>query len=283
MKRDSRLKTIGVALLLSLVCSVLVSVTAVVLRPRQNRNKELERKKNILLAAGLYDEKAGGVVIDGSPRPQLSIPDLFEKSTERPYVESQIINLETGEPIDEETKEQIEAAFGSLEKYDQKKAANNPAFSETIGGGKDVANVKRRENYSFVYLVRKPDGALDQVILPIRGYGLWSTLWGFIALDSDLVTIRGITYYQHGETPGLGGEVDNPNWKAQWRGKQAFEDGEVAIRVIKGSVDEGTENAEHKIDGLSGATITSKGVTNMLQYWLGEEGFGPFLDRLRKK
>lgn len=281
MKRDSWLRTVGVALLLCLICSILVSGMAVLLRDRQNRNKELERKKNILIAAGMYDEVTGQVVINDTPQPDVAIPELFEESTERPYVVDQLIDLETGEPIGEDAKAEIEAAFGSVEKYEQKKASNDPALSEKIDGEKDVANVKRRERYAYVYLVKKPDGSLDQVILPIRGYGLWSTLWGFIALDADLVTIRGITYYEHGETPGLGGEVDNTDWKKQWNGKLAFKDGEVAIRVIKGSVDSGSDNAKYQIDGLSGATITSKGVTNMLQYWLGEEGFGPFLKRLK--
>ena len=283
MKRDSWLKTVWVALLLCLVCSILVSLTAVLLRPRQNENKELERKKNILIAAGMYDETTKQIVIADVPQPDLKIPDLFEESKERPYVVDQLINLDTGQPVSEEAKSEIEAAFGSIEKYEQKKASNDPNFSEKIDGEKDVANVKRREQYANVYLVKKPDGSLDQVILPIRGYGLWSTLWGFIALDADLVTIRGITYYEHAETPGLGGEVDNTDWKKQWKDKLAFKDGQVAIRVIKGSVDSGSPDAKYQIDGLSGATITSKGVTNMLQYWLGEEGFGPFLDRLRKQ
>lgn len=288
MKRDSLGNTIKVALLLSVVCSLLVSVAAVGLRGRQNANKELERKKNILIAAGLYDEQQGRLVIDGKVRADLTVRELFQEAKgERPWVETKIINLDNGKDISSETQKQIAARFGKpyLEKYDQKKAANDPTggWSDRVAPGKDVAGIKRREKYSYVYLVHKANGELEQVILPIRGYGLWSTLWGFIALDADLVTIRGITYYEHGETPGLGGEVDNPDWKAQWDGKQAFDDGEVKIRVIKGAVDEDAPEAEHKIDGLSGATITSRGVTNMLQFWLGEDGFGPFLEQLRKK
>jgi Na+-transporting NADH:ubiquinone oxidoreductase subunit C len=124
---------------------------------------------------------------------------------------------------------------------------------------------------------------VDKVILPIYGKGLWSTLYGFVALDrDDLNTIRSLLYYQHGETPGLGGEVDNPSWKALWNGKQAFgADGSVQIQVMRGAVDLAATGAQHKVDGLSGATITSRGVHDMLHYWLGEGGYGHYLDRLR--
>lgn len=288
MKRDSVLHTFKVAFLLCLVCSVLVSVTAVVLRPLQKRNQELDKRKNILIAAGLFDEATGEIVIDGEPRTDLKVGDLFEKpesSAGRPWVEQKTINLEIGDEISKETERKIKEKFGSVERYSERKAARDPSetWSSSVPADKDVASIKRRERYATVYLVHNPDDSLDQVILPIRGYGLWSTLWGFISLESDLVTISGITYYEHGETPGLGGEVDNTDWKKTWKKKQAFKDGQVAIRLIKGSVEPGSLDAEHKIDGLSGATITSKGVTNMLQYWLGPEGFGPYLERLKAK
>lgn len=283
MKRDSVGHTFLVAFLVCAVCSIFVSVAAVGLRDRQNKNRERDRKKNILIAAGLYDEKTRKLSIDG-----VTIEDLFtEVKGERPWVEAKIVSLKTGEPIDKTTETRIIERFGSIDKYDQKKAARDLTgdWSEPVESAKDVAGIKRREHFSTIYFVYLADGKLDQVILPIRGYGLWSTLWGFIALDADLRTIRGITFYEHGETPGLGGEVDNPRWKAQWRGKKAF--GEkpqtVEIRVIKGQVRPNTSGAEHKVDGLSGATITSRGVSNMLTYWLGESGFGPLIERLQKE
>jgi Na+-transporting NADH:ubiquinone oxidoreductase subunit C len=124
----------------------------------------------------------------------------------------------------------------------------------------------------------------DQVVLPIYGKGLWSTLYGFLALDANANTVRGITFYEHAETPGLGGEVENPGWKAQWNGKNVFDDqGEVALEVIKGAVPGNSPQADHQIDGLSGATITGRGVSNLVRYWLGADGFGPYLDKLRAK
>ena len=132
------------------------------------------------------------------------------------------------------------------------------------------------------------------MILPIYGKGLWSTLYGFIAVDADGQTIRGITFYEHGETPGLGGEVENPAWKALWPGKSAFSAEEIKgssldhlptpiIQVAKGQVTSETVQAEHKVDGLSGATITSNGVTALVRYWLGPDGFGSYLHQLRSE
>ena len=136
-------------------------------------------------------------------------------------------------------------------------------------------------NRAQVYRLEGDDGRLEKLILPIEGYGLWSTLYGFIALSDDLRTIEGLTYYQHGETPGLGGEVDNPRWKSLWTGRLAFnEEWLPEIEVIKGSAGPPAENP-YEVDGLSGATITSRGITEMLKFWLGPDGFGPYLENLR--
>lgn len=131
-----------------------------------------------------------------------------------------------------------------------------------------------------MYLVEN-SGAIEKIILPVRGYGLWSTLYGFVALESDANTVVGLGFYEHGETPGLGGEVDNPRWKAFWPGKQVYRDGEVEIALAKGAVDPASTDAPWRVDGLSGATLTSRGVTNLVQFWLGEDGFQPFLANLK--
>jgi Na+-transporting NADH:ubiquinone oxidoreductase subunit C len=125
-------------------------------------------------------------------------------------------------------------------------------------------------------------GAVEMLILPIEGKGLWSTLYGFIALAPDATTIEGITFYEHGETPGLGGEIDNPSWKALWPGRRAFNDrGETAIEVIKGQAGPPAEDP-YRVDGLSGATLTGRGVSHLVRFWLSEDGFGPFLDQVRE-
>lgn len=251
---DSIKKTISVALILCIVCSVIVSVAAVILKPAQLANMERDFKENILAAAGVLD--AGK-----------SVDELFEQ------FETRIVDLQTGkftDAVDPET-------------YDQVGAAGDSALSRNLTAEEDLAGISRQENYAEVYILRKPNGELERIVLPIRGYGLWSTLFGFIALDEDLNTVAGLTYYDHGETPGLGGEVDNPKWKAKWEGKKVYnQQGEVALSVVKGTVDEGTPNAEYKVDGLSGATLTSNGVDNMIEFWLGEQGYGPFLDNLKR-
>jgi Na+-transporting NADH:ubiquinone oxidoreductase subunit C len=99
-------------------------------------------------------------------------------------------------------------------------------------------------------------------ILSVRGSGLWDEIWGNIAVKSDLNTIAGVTFDHKGETPGLGAEIkDNPSFPGQFIGKQIFKDGEVAVLVRKG----GSQDKTYEVDGISGATITCDGVTEMLQ------------------
>ncbi len=254
-QKDSVYRTLIVAFSVCLACAIVVSSAAVVLQPIQQINDERNRQQNILAAAGLLQE---GV----------SLEDQFEK------VQTRMIDLRTGKFSD----------AVDLQTYDNLKAAKtsqgdmSSSFDE-LGTG-DIAGIGRRENFATVYLVEQ-DSQLDKIILPIRGYGLWSTLHGFIALEADANTVAGIGFYQHGETPGLGGEVDNPNWKAIWHDKEVYEDGEVALQVIKGHVTSDTPNAEHRVDGLSGATLTSRGVSNLVQFWLGEHGYKSFLDNLK--
>lgn len=257
MKRESIGHTFLVAILLCLVCSFLVSAAAVGLRDIQQANKERERMRNILVVAGLF--------IDGETSVD-DIEPIFEKN-----VTEILVDLDTGMKVD------AKEVAGLAIPYDQRKASSDATLSAPLDSKQDIAGLSRREKYSSVYLVDKSDGS-QLIVLPIRGYGLWSTLWGFLALDADGNTIRGLTYYDHLETPGLGGEVDNPDWKAKWQGKLVYnENGKVAIQVIKGNVLPNDPEKDFKVDGLAGATITSRGVTNMLEFWLGANGFGPYL------
>jgi Na+-transporting NADH:ubiquinone oxidoreductase subunit C len=195
-----------------------------------------------------------------------SVEEQFAK------VQTRLVDLRTGRFADD---------AHDVTRYNQRKASKDPDLSEAVTGESDIAKIFRRENYSLVYLVSNPEGAVERIILPVRGYGLWSTMYAFIALEADANTVAGIGFYQHGETPGLGGEVDNPRWKAFWPGKQVYKDGEVHLGLIKGAVDSHAANAAWQVDGLAGATLTSRGVTNMVHYWLGENGFQPFLSNLR--
>lgn len=246
-------KTITVTVLLCVICSVVVSAAAVLLKPQQEANKLLDKRTNILAAAGLLD-------------PSKSVDESFEQIT------TKVVDLETGKYTD----------VVDPQTYDARKAAKDPQLSEALPRDKDIASIKRQANYQTVYLVEK-EGKIEKVILPVHGYGLWSTLYGFLALEGDLNTVVGLGFYSHAETPGLGGEVDNPIWKAQWPGKKVYDEGSTApvLGLVKGKVDPSSPNAEHQIDGLAGATLTSNGVTRLIEFWMGENGYAPFLANLK--
>ena len=248
---------LGFAAAVCLVCAVVVSSAAVVLGDRQKRNAALDRQRNVLLAVGLAADDES-----------LDAEAVAARSA---AVTPVVLTLSTGEV----------AADIDPVGFDQRAASIDSARSTAAPD--NVAGIMRLPNEALVYEVRDEAGRLDSVVLPVEGLGLWGTLYGFVALEGDLGTIRGLTFYEHKETPGLGGEVDNPRWKALWPGRRAFDDDlSPAIAVVKGpagSVDE----APYAIDGLSGATITSRGVTNLVQFWLGPDGFGPYLTRLRNQ
>jgi len=236
--------TLTVALVLCIVCSLVVSAAAVVLHPLQEANRSLDRQRNILLAAGLYT-------------PDRKVSDLFDR------IESRWVDLSTGRFVETPDRDALEEQV-------------------SIPRSRDIAGIKTHPRYVEVYVVRE-SGELHTIILPIEGLGLYSTLHGFVALAGDGNTVQGIRFYEHGETPGLGGEVDNPRWLNHWPGKRIYDDGgEPRLHLVKGGVDPNSSDAAYVVDALTGATLTSRGVTRMLQYWFGEDGYGPFLAGLRK-
>ena len=252
---DSIKKTFIVATLLCLVCSVVVSTAAVLLKPTQTANKERDFKINILRAGGIYDQG----IANGK-----SVDDMFADITTR------LVDLDTGLYTD----------VVDVDSFDQRKASKDPALSDSLSAADDLAKINRRVKYAKVYMVENNEG-IEKLILPVKGYGLWSTLYGFIALESDLNTVSSFAFYEHAETPGLGGEVDNPNWKSIWSGKQVYRDGEVGLEVIKGNVNANSPNADYQVDGLSGATLTANGVSNLVRFWLGDMGFAPYINNLK--
>ncbi len=254
MQKDSVLKTLVVATVLCVVCSLLVSISVVLLKDRQDINKALDIKKNLLLASGL-----------------LKNPKALKDEIETAYssITAVVINLKTGK----------EAVNIDPKTFDQKKANK---IGKLIDSNKDTAGIKRVSKYALAYKY-VVDDVMKMLILPVYGKGLWSTMYGFLALDVDFNTVKGIGFYSHGETPGLGGEVDNPSWKAKWVGKRIYNENlKVSLKVVKGLVDRGDPEFAYKIDGLSGATITSNGVTGLIKYWLGKDGFGLYLDLQRQ-
>ena len=248
--KDSVSRTIIVALVLCVVCSVIVSAAAVILRDKQKANVINEKKMNILAAAGIE-------VVNGD------VATAFATITPK------LVDMRTGQFSTDE----------DVATYDMRKAARDPSQARALTPDEDIASIRKQSLYSTVYLVEGEQG-IERIILPIHGYGLWSTLYGFIAIESDFNTVAGLGFYEHAETPGLGGEVDNPRWKSVWPGKQVYAQGSYTpeIGLIKGKA---KKVNVHDIDGLAGATLTSNGVTNLVKFWLGKNGFAPFLAKLK--
>ena len=270
LPNDSFKKTVAVALALCLVGAVVVSGSAVILKPLQESNKSKDEKVNILEVAGLL-------------KPGADVEGIFKS------IETKIVDLNTGDYVSS-----VDAGT-----YDQWKASKDPQLSEAIPAKIDIASIKRKPKYAKVYLVRNESG-LETIVLPVNGYGLWSTMYGFIALKGDAQTVVGMNLYDQAETPGLGGEVVNPKWKELWKGKkvynfsgkvvhesnlsekgQTIDLGEVALGLVKGSVDTGKPGSEYQVDALAGATLTSRGVSNLVQYWMGKEGYAVYLAKVR--
>jgi len=254
LPNDDPKKTVLVAVLLCLACSVMVSTAAVALKSQQIANQTNDIRKNILAVTGQY-------------QPGADIDALFEN------FEVRLVELETGEFAGDE----IDPAT-----FDQRRAARSSDMGINLSNREDIAGIGRKAKYARVYILRAEDDSIEQIVLPVHGYGLWSTMYGFLSLESDINTISGLRFYDHAETPGLGGEIDNPRWRDQWEGKKVYnEAGDVEIRVMRGFVDRNADGIEYKVDGLSGATLTSNGVSNMMEFWMGEQGFKPFVENMR--
>ncbi len=254
LSNDSLEKTVAVAFALCFVCAILVSMAAVALRPLQIENKALDMKKNILDVAGLLQDDT----------------DINAAFAEQ--IEAKLVDVATGEYVE-----------GDVAAYDQRKAAKDPAQNVVLTRGQDIASIKIRAKIAKVYLVKEGD-TIKSIILPMHGYGLWSTMYGFLAVDADGQTVQSINFYDQGETPGLGAEVVNPKWRALWAGKKVYdESGAVSLGLIKGLVDTSKPGSEFQVDGLAGATLTSVGVTNLVKFWMSQEGFAAYLDKVRTK
>lgn len=173
---DSIGKTFTVIGGLCLVCSILVSGAAVGLRPLQDAAKARDRQVNILTVAGL---------------PTDSIAKTYQQ-----HIEARLVDLDSGRFVEAE----------DADSYDLRRASKDPATSIALSPEDDVAGIRRRAKLAPVYLSRDEQGQVQSVILPIYGQGLWSTMYAFIAVDTDGNTVKGLTYYDHGETPGLGGK-----------------------------------------------------------------------------
>ncbi len=250
LPNDSPLKAVAVTLTVCLVGSILVSGSAVLLKPLQLANKERERVSRL-------SEIIAGLPGDDGPA----------------ALKAHVVDLAAGRPVDS-----LDAA-----RFDQRGAARDPDQSIEIPPERDLAQIGRRSRFAVVYLVHRHD-QLELIILPVHGRGFGSMLYGYLGLAADTRQVVGLTFYEHGETPGLGALIDSREWLKSWRGKQVWDPaGEALLGAADGAVDRGSPEADYLVDGLTGATWTSRGVTNLLRFWLGDDGFGPYLRTLRAR
>ena len=265
-KKNSPINVLILAVVLCVVCSLVVSTAAVGLKSIQDRNIALDRKVNLLSVTG-FDIPSGRDKINA----------LFDER-----FEVEIIDLESGKPAVEEAMKALNTAGKemkspeeTLEKYSQVWASKSKkkSVSDQLSKNEDLVGIKYREKFSHVYIQKSESGEVEKYVFPVRGYGLWSMMKGFLAVEPDLQTIAGLTFYDHAETPGLGGEIQSKNFKAQWPDKKIYGDeGNVRVQVVKSAPKD-----DYSINSLTGATITSNGVSKMMKYWMGDEGFGPYI------
>jgi Na+-transporting NADH:ubiquinone oxidoreductase subunit C len=255
---DSTRYTVLFAAGVSVVCALMVTAAAVGLRDRQQVNAVLYKQKNVLLAAGL-----------AQPGQNLSAADVQKVFDQRINVRA--VDLKSGQLVPETTLD--------AKTYDQRKARNDPGMSSAAPPNE--AQVARIPRYGTVYEVKADDGQTELMVLPIEGMAMWGTVYGMLAIDRDANTVRGLTFYEQKETPGLGGEIANPKWLALWKGRKAYDaDWAPQLTVIKGTAGP-PDKDPHQIDGLSGATITSNGITRLVRFWLSADGYGPYLKSLK--
>lgn len=251
LPNDSRTKTFVVAFLVAAVSAAAVSVTAVSLKPRQDANAERQRQERMTR------------MIASLP----GLEDILQRAGSD-SLETRSVDLTRGAYAP-----QVDPAT-----LDPAAASADPARSTALPAEVDIARIGRRPDLMPVHVVMR-GRELALIVLPVYGGGYQSTIRAYLALEGDLNTIAALSIYEQGETPGLGTRITEPAWQAQWRGKLAADDsGAIRIGVVRGS-----GAGPHEIDGITGATRSANGVANLVRFWLGKDGFGPFLDNLRAR
>lgn len=253
--KNSNFAIFRFAAIVCLVCSLVVSAAAVSLRGIQERNALNEMRINILFAAGLAQTSE-----------KLSVEEIAKRYDEN--IVPVVVDLKTGNidtSMDANTYDMYAAAQDAQQGF---------ALTE------DPASVKRIAHKGSAYFVMD-NGAIKRVIIPIQGYGLWSTMYGFTALnlEDEAPVVTALTFYRHAETAGLGSEITNPVWRAKWEGKHPYDaNGVPQLKVPKLAA----PGSDHEVDSISGATLTSKGVEYMMNFWLGEQGYQPFIRQIQE-
>ncbi len=247
---DDPVKTFGVAAIVALCAALLVSTTAVVLQPIQEVH--IERERQALMDAMLD-----------------ALPGMRELMQEKGItaLQTRMVDLSGG----------VFATGADPSAFDYEAAIRSETASHEVTEIDDIAGLRRVPALMPVHLLER-EGELMLLVLPVRGVGYQSTIKAMLALEPTLDTIAGLTVLEQAETPGLGARILDPAWQVQWPGTALVDDsGALAVSVVRDGANETWE-----VDGITGATRTSNGVQNMLRFWLGSHGYGPFLERLRQ-
>lgn len=258
MQRNSNGYIIGFAAAVCIVCALFVSGSAVALKETQQKNQKLDLQKNVISVSALPEAQKLASLTESE------IVGLFGDASKTNRIEELYVELETGKEF---ATADIDKAALDADKVECVTRA------EQIDTKVNTAKLKCLPKYQKIYKIYK-DNALSRYVLPVVGKGLWSTLKGFAAVDSAKEQVVGLTFYSHGETPGLGGEIDSDKFKGDWAsGKTIYKDGKPALKVQKGMA----KDLKYEVDGLAGATLTGNGVSGMMSFWFGSYGYEKYL------
>ena len=247
LPNESRTKTVIVAFLVSAVCAVLVSSATVVLRPIQTANRAAEEQARI------------GDLVRGIP----GMSALLEESGGT--LSTVVIDLERGRAAQDITAETLDAAL------------TDQANWTVLDAGADLAGLGQRPNYAQIFLLRQGED-ISLVLLPVAGQGYGGRIDAILAVNGDMNTIAGIAITQHSETPGLGGRIEDRSWQQSFPGTTISDDS----GAVRFSVARGDATTDYEVDGITGATRTGRGVTGMMRFWLGPNGYGPLLGAIQR-
>ncbi|MBE51083.1 MAG: NADH:ubiquinone reductase (Na(+)-transporting) subunit C [Flavobacteriales bacterium] len=246
MNTNSNQYTIKFAIIMVVIVALILSFVAITLKEAQNKNKELEKKQNILKAIGVKDIS----------REQSNL----EYNN---YIKKEIVLNYKGEKINEYRSSYIDS-LTNLSDDESLKILNeiNKTRAFSIKLKKEIK--LPLEEQKFPLYIGIDNNNEEKYIIPLEGKGLWGPIWGFISLNPDLNTVFAAVYDHKAETPGLGAEINTSWFQERFIGKEIYENSSNKLVSIEVTKKEISSDDYHKVNGISGGTITSDGVTNML-------------------
>ncbi len=253
MDKNSNSYTFIYSAALVILVAAALAITAISLKKPQLKNIEIEKKQNILASVN----KAGAA---------------NEAENKANYIETEYAKYITESFIVNGIGEQQE---GNAFEVDMKPEADK--IKEIAAKPEKAAELRKELNLP-VFVCTNEDGS-KKYIVPVRGMGLWGPVWGYLSFNDDFNTVYGAIFDHKGETPGLGAEISTHKFAHQFIGKKIFENGNfTSVRVVKGGAPQGDL---HGVDAISGGTITSNGVSNMLYDCLGE--YKAFFEKMQQE